>query len=293
MPNEYRLVQETNNGKYSENSLNNSLKSAAKLYLKSAKVRLRLAGKLLRVSNKTLKIISQHSDKIGYLGIGVNMAANAVNSALEDTEYGEKIAPYVDVVAAGAEFVATNQDIIQDGVNKFVNVSKYATAVLDTGLKIVNSVYGFDKPNNKDQYANVNHNSNVKNQEVYKSIVSILRIPEQLRERNIFATSEVLDSAQVKNKEGNYPNEINFIKQQITGIDPTDLENVNNVLRNIKQGIRQFTGNSDGIVKDVIHAFAKSLNFKQVVSELSKNPDLKNVISNAFKAFDYTTPTPK
>lgn len=156
------------------------------------------------------------------------MAANAVNSALENTEYGEKIAPYVEMVAAGGEFMAANQDIIQDGVNKFVNVSKHATAVMDVGLIIANSVYGFDKPNNKDRYAKIDHNSNVKSQEVYKSIVSILKIPEHLRERNIFATSEVLDSEHVKNKDGSYPHEINFIKQQISGIDPTNIDKVNN-----------------------------------------------------------------
>jgi hypothetical protein len=273
-------------GKFSTNRLKGGLQPS-NVARKGAKVHLRMAGKLLHAPEKALSITDKliRPDMPRKLARGFSASAKAMGYVQGLTGKGGKFVTAFEKASVSLEATAIKADTIKKTVGKVSKVSKKVSPFIDAGLKITETVISKEASNQAIIDEVLSPDSQI-GQRLYKSIMSILKIPEEMRDKYIFAISEVLNSDEVKNFQGNIPDVIEFIKEQIEGVDPASAEQISEVLEQVKQGLSKYLDNDDKNVNDVVEAFSKSINFKQIVDRVSKNVDLEKVVDVAFDAYE-------
>ncbi|MCE0721884.1 MULTISPECIES: TcdA/TcdB catalytic glycosyltransferase domain-containing protein [Legionella] len=115
-----------------------------------------------------------------------------------------------------------------------------------------------------------------------KVTISIMKIPLNEREENIFAVYTVLkNDGLLRNPDRSVPAIIKTIRDIVVNIDPSKEENISNAIIEIKRKIAENKDNNyNENADDIIHAFAKPscCDFQKIRAALTANPKMDEIM---------------
>ncbi|VEB35561.1 ankyrin repeat protein [Legionella cherrii] len=115
-----------------------------------------------------------------------------------------------------------------------------------------------------------------------KVTISIMKIPVNEREENIFAVYTVLKNDELlRNPDRSVPAMIKTIRDIVMNIDPSKEENISNAIIEIKRKIAENKDNNyNQNADDIIKAFAKAscCDFQKIRAALTANPAMDEIM---------------